>query len=295
VLALYRTVWVATATRLQCALVAAPEGSVVSPGRCLIILRHRRLASVDDESDGQDHGRMHYRLGLAVVVVFACSKSETPAGQEGGPCYGNGTCNDTLACRSNLCVDLGAGGSGTAGQGGAGGTGGGSGGGDSPAATCAGTTYILGCIGDGRTPELTTDGSKPTSHCGLDDYVYFDLDLRIGNLLTPRSDIDHCTLDITGVADPWWRQTFDLPSGEISGTQHHYGCSPGQTSQSLGHLSYSCCHPPDVSAPAETLWFRLAAFGSDGSLVAMDDIRQSCARPEGGWETQVVLSATQGH
>jgi hypothetical protein len=27
----------------------------------------------------------------------------------------------------------------------------------------------------------------------------------------------------------------------------------------------------------------------------MDDIRQSCARPEGGRETQVVLSATQGH
>jgi len=44
----------------------------------------------------------------ALAVVFGCSgedQGKSP-GTEGGPCYGNGTCNPGLTCASNLCVSL---------------------------------------------------------------------------------------------------------------------------------------------------------------------------------------------
>ena len=47
-------------------------------------------------------------LALAVVLVCGCSdddKDKAP-GTEGGPCYGNGTCNPGLTCASKLCVSL---------------------------------------------------------------------------------------------------------------------------------------------------------------------------------------------
>jgi hypothetical protein len=51
------------------------------------------------------------RLLLAATFALgqvSCSSSSTPAGlgagSEKGPCYGNGTCNPGLACRSELCV-----------------------------------------------------------------------------------------------------------------------------------------------------------------------------------------------
>ena len=45
---------------------------------------------------------------LAVVVMGGCSDDggEEPQGTEGGPCYGNLTCNPGLTCASNLCVRL---------------------------------------------------------------------------------------------------------------------------------------------------------------------------------------------
>jgi hypothetical protein len=48
-------------------------------------------------------------IALFVVGLGACTSSSSgPAtGAEGGPCYGNGTCNPTLMCASNLCVSLG--------------------------------------------------------------------------------------------------------------------------------------------------------------------------------------------
>jgi hypothetical protein len=52
---------------------------------------------------------MQRRHVLVVALVFfsvaACSSdSEPPVGSEGGHCYGNGTCNSSLICLSNLCV-----------------------------------------------------------------------------------------------------------------------------------------------------------------------------------------------
>lgn len=43
----------------------------------------------------------------AVLILAACSSDGgKPAGSEGGPCYGNGTCDGTLTCVSEVCVDL---------------------------------------------------------------------------------------------------------------------------------------------------------------------------------------------
>lgn len=86
--------------------------------------------------------------GAGALAACSSSSSSEPNGSqcsdgtEGCPCFGNGTCNDGLACLSNLCVSQGSGGGsltgGTTGSGGAttggsssgtGGTGGGTGGG----------------------------------------------------------------------------------------------------------------------------------------------------------------------
>ena len=70
------------------------------------------------------------RSGSVLVVIVAaglaggCGSSSKAAGTEGGPCYGNGTCNAGLSCLpNNLCFNPNASG-GTGGTGGAGGTGG---------------------------------------------------------------------------------------------------------------------------------------------------------------------------
>lgn len=48
---------------------------------------------------------------VLMFVLAGCggdpSTSSPPAGGEGGPCYGNGTCDDGLSCLSDLCVDAG--------------------------------------------------------------------------------------------------------------------------------------------------------------------------------------------
>jgi hypothetical protein len=73
------------------------------------------------------------RLGLAFLVgaalAVACTESSPPSqscapGTERCACYGNGTCNAGLECRSSLCVGAAAGGtSGSTGRGGGGGAG----------------------------------------------------------------------------------------------------------------------------------------------------------------------------
>src|SRR5262245_15922747 len=63
---------------------------------------------------------------LAAALAVGCgNSSQTPAckpGMERCDCYGNGTCNTGLECRSNLCVSAAAGGASgsTAGRGGSG-------------------------------------------------------------------------------------------------------------------------------------------------------------------------------
>ncbi|HEY3445123.1 MAG TPA: hypothetical protein VGK67_02120 [Myxococcales bacterium] len=46
-------------------------------------------------------------LSAAAVTtaVWGCSKGGPSEGTEGGPCYGNNTCNADLICLSDLCVD----------------------------------------------------------------------------------------------------------------------------------------------------------------------------------------------
>jgi hypothetical protein len=63
---------------------------------------------------------------MGLLVTTACGSSAPPAGEERGPCYGNGTCNAGLSCYSSICVRTGGGGTGGGGGGGTGGGGGGS-------------------------------------------------------------------------------------------------------------------------------------------------------------------------
>lgn len=44
----------------------------------------------------------------AALVLFAtgCGSAGNPMGSEGGPCYGNGTCDGDLSCASDLCVQV---------------------------------------------------------------------------------------------------------------------------------------------------------------------------------------------
>ena len=50
-------------------------------------------------------------IGTGGVPDTGTGGADCPAGTERCPCYGNGTCNDGLVCASDLCVDLGIGGS----------------------------------------------------------------------------------------------------------------------------------------------------------------------------------------
>lgn len=52
--------------------------------------------------------RIRLVLVLVVLSLTTCAKKET--GAEGGPCYGNGTCDAGLVCLSSLCVRPGDGG-----------------------------------------------------------------------------------------------------------------------------------------------------------------------------------------
>jgi hypothetical protein len=69
-------------------------------------------------------------IALSGILAPACGGGAgVPAGQEGGPCYGNGSCDAGLTCASMLCVRLGGGGAGgRAGTTGSGGNSGASGG-----------------------------------------------------------------------------------------------------------------------------------------------------------------------
>jgi len=51
-------------------------------------------------------------VGWMVMSNCSSSNASCAAGSETCPCYGNGTCDDGLACRSEVCVDLGSTGAG---------------------------------------------------------------------------------------------------------------------------------------------------------------------------------------
>jgi len=119
---------------------------------------------------------------LAAAITPACGNSDNPsstpgkaAGTEGGPCYGNGTCNADLVCLSNLCVNAGTGGSGGSGDAGLGGTGGASGtggtagdGGPAGAGGTAGGAGTSGAAGSGGEAGSAGSGAAGGEDGGVD-------------------------------------------------------------------------------------------------------------------------------
>jgi hypothetical protein len=44
-------------------------------------------------------------VSLLVVTTCGCPQPGPSDGEEGGACFGNGTCNDALACVNGTCVE----------------------------------------------------------------------------------------------------------------------------------------------------------------------------------------------
>jgi hypothetical protein len=111
---------------------------------------------------------------LALTAMSGCSDDdeEKAAGSEGGPCYGNGTCNPGLSCLSQLCVATsGSGGNAGAGGSNAGGGKGGSGGkagsgGSRAEAGASGSTTEGGSTGSGGTSNGGAPGAAGEAGAG---------------------------------------------------------------------------------------------------------------------------------
>jgi len=89
-------------------------------------------------------------LSFGGLVLVGCGGGGgKAAGTEGGPCYGNKTCNTGLSCYSDLCVLVTTGAAGTTGAGGRGGTTGA--GGATSTAGAGGTTGTAGATGTAGT------------------------------------------------------------------------------------------------------------------------------------------------
>src|SRR6185295_1078900 len=85
-------------------------------------------------------------LSFGGLVLAGCGGGGGKAtGTEGGPCYGNKTCNTGLTCYSDLCVKVTTGTAGT--RGAAGTTGAAGAAGTTGAAGAAGTTGAAGAAG----------------------------------------------------------------------------------------------------------------------------------------------------
>jgi len=122
-------------------------------------------------------------------------------GNEGCACYGNGTCNGSLACLSQLCVSL----TGTGGRGGTTGTAGTGGAGGGTAGTTGtggrgGTTGTAGTGGSASngalqfTAGVVTAGSNTF---GITGGVYTFSD-GVGSMITPNCATDDCFGSVTG-------------------------------------------------------------------------------------------------
>ena len=129
-----------------------------------------------------------------------------PTGNEGCACYGNGTCNGSLSCLSQLCVSL----TGTGGRGGTTGTAGTSGsGGHGTGTRHAGTTGTGGR--GGTTGTAGTGGSASngalqftagvmtagSNTFGITGGVYTFSD-GVGSMITPNCTTDECFGSVTG-------------------------------------------------------------------------------------------------
>lgn len=116
------------------------------------------------------------RIAIFAVLTLgtACSGGGGDAciGAEGCDCYGNGSCDDELDCRSNTCIDLGAGSGGGGGATSTAGTGASDGGSDDVATGGAGGTSGGGGAGSdgggGSNGSAGNDGSSGGSGCTPD-------------------------------------------------------------------------------------------------------------------------------
>jgi hypothetical protein len=132
-------------------------------------------------------------------------------------------------------------------------------GGDSDdAVLCVPSSYLLGCVGDGRPDSPTTQASLPTTRCSKNAYTLFKVAITTSS---PRSNIERCQLDIIDASGNLVEE-YTLPGGTDQSSRTAYGCSSDQTSVSLGFLSYSSC-----CANKGPLTFNLVATTLDGPIV----------------------------
>ena len=102
----------------------------------------------------------------ALVVVAGCGGSSgKAAGTEGGPCYGNQSCNAGLTCASNLCVRLSGSGGGGGGSQGSSGQGGSPATGQGGSSGATGTGGLVGTGGQAGTgAQGGAGGQAPTTY-----------------------------------------------------------------------------------------------------------------------------------
>lgn len=144
-----------------------------------------------------------------------------------------------------------------------------------------GSTYPLGCVGDGRADHSTTS-------CGKDAYSYFNVAITlVGMDISTRLLIDDCQLQI---ADSKGKEltVLTLPQGQGMDSGMGYGCAFNATPTFIGLLNYSSCIGKDQS-----LVFRFTAKTSaSGAPVALaQGVANAYARP--GNSISVDLSATK--
>lgn len=107
-------------------------------------------------------------LAIALLIGTGCGDDASTAspGTEGNACYPNGTCNGTLSCLSNLCVDAGVAGTGGGGDGGTSGGGSGGDGGMSVDASLIDATADSGALD--ASADARIDGTDAASGSTID-------------------------------------------------------------------------------------------------------------------------------
>jgi len=193
-------------------------------------------------------------LGLALLIAVGCSGGSDAAKCVPGltiecPCptgqHGAQTCTPAGTFAACVCATP------TVDDGGPGGS-------SSDDAILCTSSYLLGCVGDGRPDAPATPASLPTARCAKEAYSYFKMDITTSS---PRSDIERCLLEISDASDHLVEE-YTLPGGTDQSSGRTFGCSPDQTPSSLGLLSYSSC-----CASRGPLTFKLVALSVDGTIV----------------------------
>lgn len=137
---------------------------------------------------------------LAMGAAAGCGSSSKAAGSEGGPCYGNGSCNSGLTCFSKLCVEA-TGTGGAAGGASGGAAGGAAGKGGSGGANGSGGT--AGAAGKGAGGSGAAGGGAGAAGSGAGGANACKPDTDSNMTCTCNSDSDCCNHDCyAGVCCP---------------------------------------------------------------------------------------------